>query len=243
MEVEIMKLTEIREYKGKIRLITGLHIGAGDIEMHIGGTDNPVIKHPFTFEPYIPGSSLKGKVRSLLELKAGVASFTGGKPLSIKHLKDIKDESVKKEGKFIIKLFGTSGAEEKEISEYGPTRVSFSDCMITDDTRKKAASGEIVLTEIKPENSINRITGTAENPRFTERVPAGVEFSFKITLKIFDIDSNPDELEKMLLTGLKLVEYDALGGNGSRGYGRVTFDFDDKTINDKFSKILPFSRS
>jgi len=238
-----MQLKEIREYKGKIILITGLHIGAGDIEMHIGGTDNPVIKHPFTFEPYIPGSSLKGKVRSLLELKAGVVGVTKGKPLSIHQLKDIKEEKIKKEGERIIKLFGTSGAEEEEIKKYGPTRLSFSDCMITDDTRKKVAAGEIVLTEIKPENSINRITGTAENPRFTERVPAGVEFSFKITLKIFDIDEKPEELENMLLTGLKLVEYDALGGNGSRGYGRVKFEFDSDDINKKFREILPFTKN
>ncbi len=70
------KLIDVKEYRGQIELITGLHIGAGDIEMHIGGTDNPVIKHPFTFEPYIPGSSLKGKIRSLLELKSGLVVKT-----------------------------------------------------------------------------------------------------------------------------------------------------------------------
>lgn len=76
-----MRLMDIKEIHGRIQVLTGLHIGAGDTEMHIGGTDNPVIRHPHTQEPYIPGSSLKGKVRSLLELKSGVAAVTRGKPI------------------------------------------------------------------------------------------------------------------------------------------------------------------
>ncbi len=60
-----MRLSEMREITGKIILKSGLHVGAGDTEMRIGGTDNPVIKHPHNLEPYIPGSSIKGKVRSL----------------------------------------------------------------------------------------------------------------------------------------------------------------------------------
>lgn len=233
-----MKLVAIKQYEGRIRVETGLHIGAGDTEMHIGGTDNPVVKHPFTFEPYIPGSSLKGKVRSLLELRSGLMTNTKGKPLSIKALKK-SDGEAKDYGEAIIKLFGTSGAEEEELHNYGPSRLSFSDCMLTTNCRDKARKGEIVLTEIKSENSINRITGTAENPRFTERVPAGVEFTFHITMKIFEGD-DADKLESKLLEGLKLVEYDALGGSGSRGYGRVKFIFDDSEINEKFSKLSLF---
>lgn len=234
-----MKLVDIKEYRGCIEVITGLHIGAGDVEMHIGGTDNPVVKHPFTFEPYIPGSSIKGKVRSLLELRSGLVAKTGGKPISIKALQGVTDEA-QSYGEAIIKLFGTSGAEEEELAKYGPSRLSFSDCMLTDECRERAKKGEIVLTEIKSENSINRIKGTADNPRFTERVPAGIEFSFHITMKVFDKD-NADELETKLLEGLKLLEYDALGGNGSRGYGRVKFRFEDKTIADKFEKIQLFN--
>jgi CRISPR-associated protein Csm3 len=227
-----MKLIDIKEYRGRILVKTGLHIGAGDTEMHIGGTDNPVVKHPFTFEPYIPGSSLKGKVRSLLELRSGLMAKTKGKPLSIKAVEDANGVE-RSYGEAIIKLFGTSGAEEEKLSEYGPSRLSFSDCMLTAESRERAGKGEIVLTEVKSENSINRITGTAENPRFSERVPAGVEFSLHITMKIFDKD-NPDELEDKLLEGLKLVEYDALGGSGSRGYGRIKFSFEDPDIQKKF---------
>ena len=76
-----MKLTKMAKIAGEIELLSGLHIGSGNTEMHIGGTDNPVIKNPITQEPYIPGSSLKGKMRSLLEWRAGVVAFTEGKPL------------------------------------------------------------------------------------------------------------------------------------------------------------------
>ena len=62
-----MRLKEIKSIKGKIVLKTGLHIGAGSDEIHIGGIDTPVVKDPLKGWPYIPGSSLKGKIRTLLE--------------------------------------------------------------------------------------------------------------------------------------------------------------------------------
>jgi CRISPR type III-A-associated RAMP protein Csm3 len=173
-------------FTGKIVLKTGLHIGAGDVEMHIGGTDNPVLKHPFTNEPYIPGSSLKGKVRSLLELQSGLMGLTGGQPISVKTLGLDNLSAIQKEfGKKIIKLFGASGADADDLKNFGPARVSFSDCFFTEEVRQKVKEGEMVATEIKAENSINRISSTAQNPRFTERVPAGISFNFTITLKKF----------------------------------------------------------
>ena len=62
-----MQLTDMQVIEGDLELVTGLHIGAGNDEIRIGGIDNPVLKHPYSGQPYIPGSSLKGKVRSLLE--------------------------------------------------------------------------------------------------------------------------------------------------------------------------------
>lgn len=236
-----MKLLDIKEITGTITLKTGLHIGAGDVEMHIGGTDNPVIKHPFTHEPYIPGSSLKGKVRSLLELKSGLMGLTGGEPISLKCLdtEQVKPEQ-KEMAKKIVKLFGSSGAESEELLNIGPARASFSDCEIDESIREEIKRGTMVFTEIKAENSINRITSTA-NPRFTERVPAGIRFRFSITLKKFEGDDN--DLEDLLLEGLKLLEFDALGGSGSRGYGRVKFEFEDQELNKKFKEeILPFKK-
>ncbi len=85
-----MKLVDIKEITGKIVLKSGLHIGAGDTEMRIGGTDNPVVKHPYTNDPYIPGSSLKGKVRSLLELQSGLMGMTNGAPLGIKDFRKLE---------------------------------------------------------------------------------------------------------------------------------------------------------
>ena len=234
-----MQLKGIKEIRGRIVLETGLHIGAGDIEMHIGGTDNSVVKHPFTHEPYIPGSSLKGKVRSLLELKSGLVAVSGGKPISWDMLKEVNGDK-KDLGRKIVKLFGSGGSDTEGRQGLGPTRVSFSDCTLTKASREKARRGEIVLTEVKAENFIDRITGTAKNPRFTERVPAGVEFKFCITLKVFDGDEE-EGLEDLLLQGLKLLEMDALGGSGSRGYGRIRFEFDDEEWKKRFESIKPFS--
>ncbi|RLB07162.1 MAG: type III-A CRISPR-associated RAMP protein Csm3 [Deltaproteobacteria bacterium] len=232
-----MKLVNMKEIKGKIILMSGLHIGAGDTEMKIGGTDNTVIKHPHTLEPYIPGSSIKGKIRSLLELRSGLMGKTDGKPLSYSDLKN-EEEKVKTEGMKILKLFGTSGSDDKDAAELGPTRCSFADCLLDPEWKEKARTNHYVYTEIKPENTINRIRGTADNPRFTERVPAGAEFRFSITLKQMDTDSD-DDLERLLLEGLKLLEMDALGGNGSRGYGRVRFEFEDDDLNSVFKELKP----
>lgn len=220
-----MKLKEIKEIKGKIVLKTGLHIGSGNMEMHIGGTDNLVIKHPHTLEPYIPGSSLKGKVRSLLELKSGLVPFAkdSGGLVTVKVWKDLKDEALKKEAEAILKIFGYSGAESEEAFGLGPTRVSFADCYLSEGWKQKAKENRWQFTEIKSENVINRIFGTA-NPRFIERVPAGTEFDFLVTFKI--LDDSDEKLFEKLKDGLKLLQQDALGGSGSRGYGRVEFRYE-----------------
>ncbi|MFH1293916.1 MAG: type III-A CRISPR-associated RAMP protein Csm3 [Pseudomonadota bacterium] len=230
-----MKLEEIKEITGKIILKSGLHIGAGDTEMKIGGTDNTVIKHPHTLEPYIPGSSLKGKVRSLLEMRSGLMVKTNGNPVNLKTLQGLSGKE-KMECEKILKLFGSSGADAEEISALGPTRVSFADCPLDDHWKEKAAHDHLAYTEVKSENSINRISGTAENPRFTERVPADTEFRFCVTIKRLGED---EDLDGFLLEGLKLLQMDALGGNGSRGYGRIRFEFDDSKIQEKFEITKP----
>lgn len=232
-----IKLTKIKEIKGKIILKTGLHIGSGDTEMHIGGTDNPVIKHPHSQEPYIPGSSLKGKVRSLLELESGLMGLTRGQPLQASNLKKLEGKQ-KETGKKILKIFGSGGSDAELIvsEEIGPTRVSFSDCPLNEEWKKKADEKRWPYVEVKSENAINRIKGVAENPRFSERVVAGAEFDFQITLKIFS-DEEENELFPYLLKGLKLLEKDALGGSGSRGYGRIQFVFDDKDVEKAYNEI------
>lgn len=233
-----MKLTAIHEFTGKIILKSGLHIGAGDTEMRIGGTDNPVIKHPHTLEPYIPGSSIKGKIRSLLELKSGIFGKRNngkGDPLGYK---DLDHDNEQKECEKILKLFGMSGADSDETGKIGPSRLSFADCSLEPEWKKRALARNLPMTEVKSENSIDRIKGTALNPRFTERVPAETEFVFTITLKEFDMDSG-QKLDEFLLQGMKLLEMDALGGSGSRGYGRIKFVFENAETQKKFEDIKP----
>mgnify|MGYP001025382018 CR=1 FL=1 len=217
-----MRLKEIKKLEGKIVLKTGLHIGSGNMEMHIGGTDSPVIKHPHTLEPYIPGSSLKGKVRSLLELESGLVPYAkeSGGLVTVKVWKSVSDD-LKKKAEAILKIFGSSGAESEESEELGPTRVSFADCYLNKEWKKKAQENRWQLTEIKAENVINRIKGTAEHPRSIERVPEGTEFDFLVTFKILDNDD--EDLFNYFMYGLKLLELDTLGGSGSRGYGRIKF--------------------
>ncbi|CAA6820345.1 MAG: CRISPR-associated RAMP Csm3 [uncultured Thiotrichaceae bacterium] len=229
-----MKLTDIKKITGTIELITGLHIGSGDTEMHIGGTDNPVIKNPINNEPYIPGSSLKGKMRSLLEWELGLVGICEGKPLSFAHL-DKVDAADLEDAKTLLKLFGGAPMPKTPtelITEVGPTRLSFWDCGMDPEWLKSRDKN--LLTEIKMENTIDRIKGTAENPRNTERVPAGSMFSFALSMRIHD-DEN---LEDMLINGLKLIQLTGLGGSGSRGYGKVAFHLKDPDLQKKLDVSL-----
>jgi len=217
-----MQLTAIRKFTGTLELITGLHIGSGNNEMHIGGTDNPVLKNPITQEPYIPGSSLKGKIRSLLEWKLGVVGLTEGKPLGFRHLAHLPVEK-QAQAKNLLKLFGGApegaGQNMQLVEEIGPTRLAFWDCPLDRDWVKEMNQRNLLLTETKMENMIDRIRGVAEHPRNTERVPAGARFDFTLTLRVHD----GEDLLGMVYEGLKLVELTGLGGSGSRGYGKVKF--------------------
>ena len=203
-----MKIINI---KGQVELLSGLHIGGGDDTMKIGGIDNGVVKDINTDKPYIPGSSLKGKMRSLLEWNIGVVGIGDGNPFHSGLLGNpaIKNKS---EALNLLKLFG-NGKSDANFNEI--TRISVGDCSLVE------IEGQEV-SEAKYENTINRQKGTAENPRQTERVPAGIKFDFDIRVKVLDEDKE-DELKAMVEKGLELVANDYLGGSGSRGYGRVKF--------------------
>jgi len=234
-----MKLTAIHKLTGTLELITGLHIGSGNNEMHIGGTDNPIVKHPRTLEPYIPGSSIKGKIRSLLEWELGVVSSTKGEPLGFKHINEIAPHEQAR-AKDILKLFGGApeGAKVDEVlvKEIGPTRLAFWDCKLTEAWVKEMTDRNLLLTETRMENMIDRIKGVAEHPRNTERVPAGACFVFNLTIRQHDNEN----LLSMVWRGLKLLELTGLGGSGSRGYGKVKFtslDLDGKNVMPELEKI------
>lgn len=214
-----IKLNSIKQLTGKILLKTGLHIGAGDADLHIGGADSTVVKHPKTLQPYIPGSSLKGKIRSLLELSSGLISVTKGEVVSLKTLDELKNDPINLEtAKNILKLFGTGANNDtgSDIPEILTTRLSFYDCNLSKECENET------LIEVKAENTINRITSMASNPRFFERVPQGIKFDFCLSIKEFDGDG--EDLLNLLKKGLRLLELDSLGGSGSRGYGKIKFE-------------------
>ena len=236
------QLTNITTIEATLTLITGLRIGAGDSEMHIGGVDKTVVKHPLTGTPYIPGSSLKGKMRSLLEWRSGAVKE---KPLGTKEYTGEQDAPKQAEIKRVLQLFGIGGGDVQDnvelVTDLGPARLAFWDCPLEEAWEQEVRDNNQLLTEVKSENSINRISGVADNPRNIERVPAGAKFDFRLSLK--QLTGDDIALLDTVLQGLKLIELDSLGGSGSRGYGKVRFDglkINGKDETEKFKKMEAF---
>lgn len=212
-----MKLKKIKVIKGRIFCETGLHIGGSQDEIEIGGVDLPVIKHPITKEPYIPGSSLKGKMRSTLERKYDKVT-NKGEPCGCG-----------KEDCLICRVFGP---HKNTSHSLGPTRILVRDSKLSQETRNEykelAVKGGVLPLENKTENIINRLKGNAEHPRSLERVPAGSKFDMEIAVQIFEGDNEQDIID-FIKEGLLLVQETYLGGFGSRGSGKVKFQ--DLTID------------
>lgn len=190
-----------------ITLVTGLHIGGSGDNVEIGGIDNPVIKiGTKDNQPYIPGSSLKGKMRCLLEQIEG-SSEVGG-------------------NKVINNLFGASEkkVDGKVVIEGCHSKLIVRDSMLTQKSVEmlKAAELDMPYTEGKWENVIDRVKGTAEHPRQTERIPAGVSFDVEFVINVWD-DDDEKKLYDLLVKGINALENDYLGGSGSRGYGQIKF--------------------
>ncbi len=230
-----IELRKIYELRGIIELRTGLRIGAGRDTVEIGGLDNPVIKHPHTKQPYIPGSSLKGKVRSLLEWTLGKIEDDGSVYGSDRRRQYPAGDP-------ILRIFGTTHDGWKD----GPARVIFRDSLLQAEWVARVLRDGLPLTEEKSEVTINRIEGKAAQmgPRTMERVPAGAKFDLEILFKEYSVDGDGGAKDReclnWLITGLRLLEQDALGGSGSRGYGRVKFTdlkLGGKDIQGKFDSI------
>lgn len=183
--------------KGELEIITGLHIGGSDAFSAIGAIDSPVIKDKLTGLPIIPGSSIKGKMRTLLARSVSDSVKLGSS--------DQDPEEIKR-------LFGTGG------NNITKARLQFADCFLSNNN--KLDNHE--LTEAKFENTIDRSNSTA-NPRQIERVVRGSIFEFRL---VYDIENEQEILEDIsnLAKGLKLIQLDYLGGHGTRGYGRVGFN-------------------
>ena len=195
------KLVKKIKINTTIELITGLHIGGSGDNVEIGGIDNPVIKIATKDnQPYIPGSSLKGKMRCLLEQIAGNPKV-GGNPE-------------------IDNLFGASDAKNPS-----PSKIIVRDAFLNEqsaDSLRNCDNLDMPYTEGKWENVIDRVKGTAEYPRQSERIPAGVFFDVEFILNIWDDDVENDMMN-LFEKGIRALENDYLGGSGSRGYGQIKF--------------------
>jgi CRISPR-associated protein Csm3 len=238
-----LELLGIRTIYGKLKVETGLRIGGGRDTVEIGGIDNPVIKHPYTQQPYIPGSSIKGKLRSLLEWALNCVE-EDGLPYGANRKKSYSNGPAA--GDQILRIFGTT----HDSWENGPSRVIVRDAHLDPDWAQRIIRQGLPLTEEKNEVTINRIEGKAASmgPRTMERVPAGAEFRFEIGFKEFAVNGDRGDGDRRclerLFESMKLLEQDALGGSGSRGYGRVRFQelkLDNHDFQTKFDSIQRIS--
>lgn len=255
---------------GKLRINTtlnaetGLHIGGSGENLDIGGIDKPVIRDPITQQPYLPGSSLKGKLRSTLERFLNKPlNRAGGSGTFRYESDDLLDGYTEiSEGRYVAyegastcevsRLFGSTGgsncwikttdaeaaglvdtnsktatiegeAYTKVKGRNAPARLIVRDCHLLDESVKQLGRIDtgLYMTEWKFENGIDRITSAA-NPRQLERVPAGAKFTFELVYTVEDETQAVKDLQNLAIA-LSILEDDALGGHGSRGYGKVTF--------------------
>lgn len=212
-----MKLLKTVKYEGEMELLSGLAIKSSNNDLNIGGTDSEVIKNPITKMPYVPGSSLKGKMRSLLELKYGKTGYDKRSGEGSTPCKCGKKDC------YVCKIFG---AYMNPGAESAPTRIIVRDCSLTEESLAIIHNMPFELgnfLEEKSENIINRNTGAAGSPRMIERVPAGMKFVVNIILQIFEGDDE-QEMKKWVDEALSLIEDSYLGSSGSRGYGHVKFN-------------------
>lgn len=223
-------MLNIKTISGKILLRSGLHIGSGQGGVKIGGVDNPVMRNPITDEPYIPGSSIKGKMRFLLEWDAGIAAANGG---------NIPKFDAEK-NPYIPKLFGNMPDRNTSNETNLPTMATFRDAQligIIQDFMKEDITADLILDKLearkkgfsfyenKYEVNIDRIKGTVNTrsggPRQMERVVAGAVFDFEIGVRYFGEEE--ETYKNLVKRGLQLLQQDAVGGSSSRGYGRIKF--------------------
>ncbi|MFB2934970.1 type III-A CRISPR-associated RAMP protein Csm3 [Aerosakkonemataceae cyanobacterium BLCC-F154] len=250
-------------FKSILLVETGLHIGGGGETLNIGGLDKPVIRDPITQHPYLPGSSIKGKLRAILErlLNKPLNRFGGSGTYRyesddlVDGVTEIDRQYIKFDGARnceVSRVFGSTGvkcwietevarqegifdekSEKKQIDgkEYlkvtgrnAPARLIVRDCHLIKESvenLQKIDTG-LYMTEWKFENGIDRITAAA-NPRQVERVPKGAKFNFEMVYTVEDASQAKVDL-KNILRAILILEDDALGGHGSRGYGKIKFE-------------------
>lgn len=199
------KWTHVVEMTFEIGLVDGMRIGGAGGGLEIGGIDPNLmaLKDPVSGEPYVPGSSLKGKLRSILEKEQGLTM--DGQPCRC--------------GRMSCPVCPVFGPHMNMRVECGPPRLTVRDAHFTLAYAKKWKENPVL--EAKTENIINRSRGTAEHPRTQERVPSGAVFQAEMLLKVFEGD-NSDKMVKDLKHALAVLQrFDSLGAGGSRGSGRI----------------------
>ncbi|MGB0524646.1 MAG: type III-A CRISPR-associated RAMP protein Csm3 [Flammeovirgaceae bacterium] len=195
--------------EGQIIAKSGIMVGGSNSALEIGGTDKQVVRNPVTNLPYIPGSTLKGKMRSLFELVNGTISEDDRRgTYGPTHKTDA----------LAAQIFGYIKHDDNNKESQQPSRLIVRDAELMNPEDIKGT--ELPYSEVKAENSIDRITAEA-NPRFFERVPKGARFKLSLVLNVFDNDKNGASFLKHIYNALRLVEDDYLGGAGSRGNGQV----------------------
>lgn len=241
-----LKLEKKIIIEGQIKLLTGMHIGASSIGLEIGGTDKVVVRNPLDGKPYIPGSSLKGKMRSLLEKVNGKVNIAQEDVKDEKGVvvgKKYKGEICQKPEEDIVQLFGYPAEVGTSYEFSAPTRLIVRDADLTEasfNKLEKSESTDMYLTEIKTETSIDRLTSAA-NPRSFERVPAGAEFNFQFIVDIYDVDilctgtgednkTRESRFLELMRQAMELIEMDYIGGQGTRGYGQVKINVSDVKV-------------
>lgn len=232
---------------GVVTSLTGMHIGGNSTEMSIGGVDKIVIRDPLTNRPYIPGSSLRGKMRSLMERMRGEMTIKMDSGASIHAIGDLAvpladGARIRSAGPSTTpgakssQLFGVAIDQQKNVApeDIIPQRLVVRDAKLRNwGELERAKNTDMPMTEVKTEVAIDRITSQA-NPRQIERVPAGAQFEFEFVLNLYGNDQEKDYVE-MLFECMQLVQDDYLGGHGSRGYGRIKFQVEkltQKTVED-----------
>jgi CRISPR-associated protein Csm3 len=204
------KWTHVVEMKFEIELLDGMRIGGAGGGLEIGGVDPNLmaLKDPVSGQPYVPGSSLKGKLRSTLEREHGLGS--GGNPCGC--------------GNRTCPVCPVFGAHMKTKAESGTSRLTVRDAHFTEGYGKiwnQRVTDGMPIFEIKTENTIDRSQGTAKNPRTQERVPAGAMFQAAMVLKVFEGDDDNKMVANLKNALAILQRFDSLGAGGSRGSGRI----------------------
>lgn len=199
------KLVKKVLYTGTIVLKTGLHIGGTNAALNIGGPDKFVVRNPLNNIPYIPGSSLKGKMRALVEIANGCVEVDRGKVGPSNDPDSVSG-----------KLFGVATGSDNNR----PSRLIVRDAELDVDACD-FSNTDLPYTESKTEVTIDRATAKAM-PRTFERVPAGAKFKLNMVLNVFE-GEDEKELKKTLKQAIELLQDDYLGGHGSRGYGQIEF--------------------